>query len=96
MKLFHWDNVTALANYAAGNIIVMAESVELARALALRDFIAYAKGDDTSRWNYYFAPDGKVDEDYAESWTATLALLDEDLKAEPEIVSGAIIIRGSE
>lgn len=99
MKLFHWDDVEVLENYSAGHIIVMAESVELARGQALVDFIAYAKGDNTSRWSYLFEPDGSIrDPDDAETWREALAELDRDLAKEPLVYDGphAIIIRGSE
>ena len=37
MKLFHWMEIQALRDYGAGQVIIMAESLEEAHMSAIRD-----------------------------------------------------------
>lgn len=103
MKLFHWKYTKVNQQYASGSIIVMAEDLDQARAIAMRQIehaesisgynMADLKADFTGK------PDG---DDWAEDQKARydniIRILLDDLAKEPLVydVPTAIFIDGSE
>jgi len=95
VKLFHWDRMEVLENYAPGDAIVMAETVEEARGKLRADFERYCRGD-VGRWSYFWEEGEKLDPEYADLWREKLEQFERDIAAEPKIITSAIFITGSE
>lgn len=83
MQMFHWPCVSALANYRNGDVIVLAEEVNTARAMALEYAKTYIKEEmEWLTWD---------DEDMKEKLDA----FKEDFDVEPYRTT-IIFIKGSE
>ncbi|TIW21324.1 MAG: hypothetical protein E5V63_29625 [Mesorhizobium sp.] len=96
MKTFHWPLSETLKNYQCGDIIVIADSIELAREYALEDFATWARLED-SRFAYWFKADGSFFDDYdAEQYAKALKTLAADLAKDPIIGRRSIFINGGE
>jgi hypothetical protein len=92
MKLYQWNRVNALKRYASGDIIVMAASVEEARAIVIRE-----AGPMWARYRLDDCPLAIINEDDIDDWRVFRTKLALDLEAEPIVVaSGAVFIWGSE
>lgn len=93
MNLYHWNVSEALKNYAPGDIIVMAESVEKARIKArvqIEIFLTLAR-------EWWYSAHGQLDPDSREDHSEFLRKFEQDIAHEPDLVeSGAIFITGSE
>ena len=96
MKLFHWNKSIALERYAAGDIIVMAETVEQARVTALEQFQVWAKTEDSRFGWMFYVPMERWDEHELEDWNKIVAQFSADLLAEPTSDAVAIFMAGSE
>ena len=94
MKLFQWDS-QYLANYSDGTIIVVADSVKLARQKAIVEFERYYRTDDRS---YLFDEAGNLyDESDLTAMEEARQLFINDISKEPTIVEdGVVFIKGSE
>lgn len=91
--LFHWKQVEALRNYASGNIIVEADSVEEAKKKA---YAAAKKEIFDSRFGYYMTDSFDDLEEYQqEMFNDKMKELEEDLGNNPEIVE-TVCIWGSD
>ena len=91
MKMFHWDGATCLENYSAGDIIVMAESVEDARFKALGLVDQYLK----EHRSWWFNSEGKLDPDSSDDHRQWMDKFERDISQsanEREV----IFISGSE
>lgn len=93
MKLFHWPHSTALENYSAGDIIVLAEDLQAARN-GVREYAADWLRKHHRDW--WFDDEGHVDPEYAEDYSNWMAKLDLDLVEEPGEVDHPIFVMGSE
>ncbi len=94
MKLYHWDEIMTLKNYAPGDLIVMAVNEVTAREIGREALTAKAREE----WDHFFNEDGTFeDDDYAELWAKKLELIETDMRKTPKVVeSGAVCIRGSD
>lgn len=92
MQLFHWSMSTALKQYGHGDIIVMASSVEDARADAEAQALDYLR--DAREW--WFLRDGTIDPEEREEYQEWMKKLRDDLAKEPDADTTVIFIRGSE
>lgn len=91
MVLFHWLS-DALREYTAGDIIVMAASVEDARADAETQALAYLR--DAREW--WFLRDGTIDPDEMDDYQGWMERLRADLAKEPDTSSTVIFLCGGE
>lgn len=90
MKLYHWNAVESLRNYAAGDVVVMARSEAEARKIFRRDLEKWLR----EHREFYF-----TDPDDTEEADTALALADQDALAPIASISeipAGIILRGSE
>ena len=95
MNLYRW-NSEALRNYASGDVVVLAESVEQARKKVLQEYQPDVEGHSTEEV-YLVMLKLTEDEDYEEELAKYWDLIRHDLAQEPELVeSGVIFIRGSD
>lgn len=93
MNLYHWGNATCLEAYSAGDIIVMAETLDEARELVRKQAEVYIR----DRYSWWFDFDGSVEPDEREAYNDFKIKLEADLMVEPELVkSQVILIRGSD
>lgn len=90
VQLYHWDDAQCVANYGSGDLIVMASSLEEAKATLRKAFNRRLERDED--WRYIFDPEEEC------SFESRKAELEKDLALEPRISVGpaAIIIRGSD
>lgn len=84
MKLYHWVS-KALADWADGDIIVLAETATQAREIARREFLNYLRDD---RFLNLDDPDDRERIDEAKN------LLEQDLAADPFTLR-CLLITGS-
>ncbi|AZO48039.1 hypothetical protein [Mesorhizobium sp. M4B.F.Ca.ET.058.02.1.1] len=94
MNLYHWAAASCLKEYSAGDIIVMAETIEDARQKAYRHADIWIR--DQRAWWFNF--DGSIDREmWQDSYDGFYRLLKEDLAQEPDLITpGVVFIRGSE
>jgi hypothetical protein len=96
MKLFHWNMSETLKQYACGDIVVMAETVEQARIKAFDGFIEWIKDEDSSLNHLiWFQGTENWDEDCEEEYQEVLQKLKDDLSKEPLDKQEVIFIMGS-
>jgi len=92
MPMYHWPLCEVLRNYASGDILVDAISVEDARQLARLDFEAWLK----KRYHYEFYEGEPLDKEYRENLQRYRDQLETDLSATPTVITrGAVFIEGS-
>ncbi|RWB40475.1 MAG: hypothetical protein EOQ44_25390 [Mesorhizobium sp.] len=95
MNLYHWAHADCIREYAAGDIIVMAPSVDEARELARDRMDDYLKEHRSWWWSY--DTEGKLDENYVEDYDNFKRKFEADLVQEPDLIGEqTIFIRGSE
>ena len=93
--IHHWKMSETLAQYASGDIIILAEDVEAARTVARVEFEKYLHDED-GPMGVYWAKDGSFLSDLDEErYHELLARLDQDLAQEPSTDAEAIFILGS-
>lgn len=93
MKLFHWNRSDALRNYSSGDIMVVADTVEEARAKVI-DAAGPIWGKERGIGNSYFDNIGEFEVDDWREFRSKLLL---DLEGDPIVVeSGVVFIWGSE
>ena len=98
MKLFHWEIAECLRLYSSGDIIVMAETLEEAKIVALEAgktaVLGYTNMAETTAWIARY-PD---DTDEVERFDRLMQTLREDLEKQPiEYASqAAIFVNGGE
>jgi hypothetical protein len=98
MKLFHWNRCESLRNYACGDIIVVADTVEEAR----QRVIDKVKEGFREKYSWYFNDDGSFffaagdsDETYQEELENFTNQVKEDISIDPE-VKDVVFIQGSD
>jgi hypothetical protein len=96
MKLFHWHS-TALKAYTSGDIVVMAETMEQARELVLKNVMDWLMQDNSPK-NFLVHMMGTEywDEDDEAELETFLKLLKEDISKQPIDNKGVIFIEGGE
>lgn len=97
MKLFHWNLSETLKQYSCGDIIVMAETLEQARAKAFEQFDVWIQRDD-SRFNWlclHLRGTKHWDNDDEEEYQGILQKLKSDLDKIPLDIDDVIFIMGS-
>jgi hypothetical protein len=91
VKLFHWKSSTALKQYATGDIIVMAETVDDARGRVMS-----TAGEYWYESRIYDSHFDCISEFDADDWREFRYKLYADLQQEPLVVtSGVVMIKGS-
>lgn len=92
MKLFHWETAKCLRLYSCGDIIVMADTLEAAKAAALAAgktaVLGYTDMAETSAWAALY-PD---DTDEAERFSQCMKTLAADLEKPPRVLDGPAVI----
>lgn len=98
MKMFHWEIAECLRLYSSGDIIVMAETLEEAKTVALEAgktaVLGYANMAETAAWITQY-PD---DTDEQERFDGLMALLKKDLEKAPVVYAApaAVFVNGGE
>ena len=96
MKIHHWKMSETLKRDSTGDIIILAEDADAARAKATEEFEAYLRRED-SPLGVYWTSDGQfLTEMDEERYSELLAALALDLAKEPSADEEAIFILGSE
>ena len=94
MQMFHWSQSEALHRHVQGDIVVMAENLESARAKAVQAFHAWARSD---RSFFIIREDGSfLFEHEAEEFERKLQTFLLDIAADPDTKSDALLFEGSE
>ena len=96
MKIHHWKMSETLKRYSTGDIIILAEDADAARAKATEEFEAYLRRED-GPLGVYWTSDGQfLTEMDEERYSELLAALAVDLAKEPSADEEAIFILWSE
>jgi hypothetical protein len=88
MQLYRWDS-EYLRGYSQGDIIAMGETVDEAREHAR----AVQRVQIRDRWGYLFDIN---DEDSCLEIETLSRLFEQDIAREPEVLTNAVLIRGSD
>ncbi len=91
MQMYRWLS-EYLKNYGYGHIVVCANSVEEARALARAGYEKHSR----ERYDYHYFDDAPLDEDSQETLDEHRRKFEADIAAEPEICPNYLFIAGSE
>ena len=94
MKLFHWNTSEALRQYARGNIIVMAETVDEARDIAKAEFEKFCR-DESGPMGWKFYDESFWDEYDKEVHETFMQKFYDDIAKDPIDNKVAIFIMGS-